>query len=165
MRAQDLVRRSAYPLPAGKVTRLEWFPAATGVARFDQFEIYLCETDSDELTGYFDANYGGATPTLVYHCASQPIAAAKNVYWGVDFETPFEYTAQENLLVELRWADDDGGFIYTYAGAEPVYAFVSQHDNTAVFGGTKLMQHRFRLTVAGVEVEPSSYGRVKAIFR
>ena len=139
--------------------------ADTAQARFDHFEIYFCETAVDELTGYFAENYGGATPALVYDRASQDVIATAGVYWGVDFDTPFVYTGRGNLLVELRWAGDDEGFIYTYVCAEPVYTFVSAHYSNATFGGTKLMQHRFRLTVDAVGIEPTSFGRVRAVYR
>lgn len=165
MRAQDLVRAATYPLPAGEVSRLEWFPMETVQARFDRFEIYMCETRVDALTANFADNYGGATPVLVYHRSSQIIDARKAVYWGVDFDTPFEYRGQGNLLLEVRWEGDDGKAVNTGAGAEPLYTFLAANSYNAEAGGMKLLLHRFRLTIEGTGVTPQSFGRLKSLWR
>lgn len=165
MRAQDLVRAETYPLPAGAIKKLEWFAADTVRARFDRFEIYLCETDVDALTADFADNYGGATPVLVYHRPSQIIDATKATYWGVDLDTPYVFAGRGNLLIEVRWEGDDGNAVNTGAGAEPVYTFLAANSYNAEVGGMKLLLHRFRLTIEGTGVTPQSFGRLKSLWR
>jgi hypothetical protein len=70
------------------------------------------------LSASFSGNYGGATPTTVFHADSM----ARGYYDGsnvwawdtVDFTTDFPYDSSKNLLVEITWAGSASGYTISY---------------------------------------------------
>ena len=165
MRSQDLVLQEEGPT-AGTITRWEWY-ASSLLSRgyFKNFKLTLCHTGRSELVADFVANYDNHKPVVVYEKESQYAEATAYTWWGFDFDTPFEYDGDDNLIVEVFWLERDGGpGVVSYwtpkKGRCCMYAGPVPTD-PAVFD----YLHYMRVTVSPTAVAPTSLGRVKAMFR
>lgn len=164
MRCQDLVLRDELQYPA-TITRWEWFASSfLSEGAFTNFSVRLCHTGRSALVEDFLANYGGNQPVIVYYAASQNPATTPYTWFGFDFQTPFAYNGNENLIVEVEWKGKVGSpATMTYwtkrhracalAVASPTPPVV--HDKV----------HYMRITVTAEDVRATSLGRVKTLFR
>lgn len=166
MRSQDLVLREE-GLTAGTITGWGWYASSVlSTGYFNNFKITLCHTGRKELVADFVTNYDGRTPRKVYERAAQFTGSAvAYTWWSFDFDTPFEYDGDDNLIVEVFWQERDGGpGVVSYwtpiKGRCCMYAGPVPTD-PAIFD----YLHFMRLTVSPTAVAPTSLGRVKAVFR
>ena len=166
MRSQDLVLQEE-GLTAGTITAWAWY-ASSLLSRgyFNDFKITLCHTGRSELVADFVANYDNRKPRKVYERNSLYTGSAvAYTWWGFDFDTPFEYDGDDNLIVEVFWQEREGGpGVVSYwtpmKGRCCMYAGPVPTD-PAVFD----YLHCMRITVSPTAVAPTSLGRVKAVFR
>jgi hypothetical protein len=120
-----------------------------------------CPTGLTALTNNFTTNYGGNTPVQVYNRSSQYIAAAANTWFGFDFDTPFEYNGSSNLIMEVDWSTDSGGYVYCRANSV-ASRFAYSYNGGSVYVASYL--HYQRITVNALGVAPTSLGRVKSLY-
>ncbi|HUU57303.1 MAG TPA: hypothetical protein VMW93_08170 [bacterium] len=121
-----------------------------------------CHTGLTALTNNFTTNYGGNTAVQVYSKSSQYIAATPNAWFGFDFDTPFAYNGTGNLIMEVEWNTDSGGYAYCRANS------VASRFVYSANGGMPYVQsylHYQRITIGAVGVAPTSLGRVRAMYR
>jgi hypothetical protein len=101
---------------SGVITQMSVFKTAyTYRATFPNTSIKLCHTTVSNVTTNYNNNYGGNTPTWVYHSASHVAGTGTADAWDtIDFQTNFTYDGTSNLLVEVTWAGSPSG---TYPGS------------------------------------------------
>jgi hypothetical protein len=160
VRSQGLVPASD-DLPTGPVMKWEWFGYVGSSGNYYNFYLRCCHTHLAALTNDFTGNYAGHTPAQVYYTASQYVAGTPDTWFGFDFDTPFEYDGTNNLIIEVEWNTDGGGYTYCYADATP------SHFVYASNGGMPIVSDYFhcqRITIGTTGVAPTSLGRVKSLY-
>jgi len=167
VRCQDLVLwNELYPpgdnAPVVYITKWEWFASTTlSPGYFENFTIKLCQTDRTELTANFDDNYRPFRPGTVYSRPSQYINANPNDWFGFSFPG-FYLFGNYNVLVEVEWNGDTGGYAYTYRSAATARCVFNYNNGTPVVHD---YVHYMRITIYYIPaVEPTSLGRVKALY-
>lgn len=167
VRCQDLVfGDELWPwdsAPVNYIRKWEWCPAhSVSPGQFNNFTIKLCHTTRTTLTTDFNANYAGRNPVTVYSRRSQSINAEPGKWFGFDFDSQFNYGFGANLVVEVEWSGDTGGYAYTYRSAATARCVFSYN------GGTPVVRdyvHYMRVTIDFIPgVEATSLGRVKALY-
>jgi hypothetical protein len=154
---------SSDAVPPGTISKWEWYTYIGSAGTFYSFKLRCCHTNLTALTTNFTANYGGNTPALVYSRSSQYIAGTPNAWFGFAFDTPFAYDAKHNLIMEVDWVGDTGG--YTYCRASSVAArFVYSYNSYGPYVQNYLHYQRVTVEPSGVGVRPTSLGRVKALY-
>ena len=131
---------------------------------FNNVRVWMCHTNKSALVATFDVNYAGNTPTQVMDELTLTLSGTGWLDVGIDANT-FNYNNRDNLLMEIRWKGASGRNVYCKiydATAGRCYAF-----NDAASSGTVVNEGQYiRLhinTMAGVE--PTSLGRVRALYR
>jgi hypothetical protein len=161
VRSQGLVL-STDAVPAGPISKWEWYTYTGSAGTFYNFKLRCCHTKLTTLSNNFTTNYGGNTPILVYSKSSQYIAATPNVWFGFDFDTPFNYDGSSNLIIEVEWNTDSGGYAYCRANSV-AGRFAYQYNGGSVYLGSYL--HYQQITIGGsTGVAPTSLGRVKSLY-
>ncbi len=160
-------------VPAGAITKWEWFSSATvGAGNLNKFRIKLCHTSLAALTSTYADNYDGKTPVEVFARDPLNLNAPANSWFGWDFDTSFNYNGTDNLIVEVWWEGRDYAYAYSYWGASSagrsVYSYIKY--NSPYFGYPDAgfvseYLHYMRITLNPTAVAPTSLGRVKALFR
>jgi len=132
---------------------------------FYDFEMRLCHTPLAELTENFSDNYGGNTPVLVASADPLDITAPEEGWWSVpDFE-PFRYDGVQNLIIEIRWQDDNEESVDMWCFDSGADRFLLSKQYGGETGSLATKLNRFRLTLeTDTSVEPASLGRVKSSF-
>lgn len=172
-RRQELILATD-PIGPGRVTKLEWYGGA-GVAtgKFYKFKVYLCDTTRSALGSSFADNYDGRTPTLVYAADPLTITLRPLSWTGFALSTPYDLNPAHNLLLETWWEGDDGAAGFTFAtvvGGQLRDCAAHVVDGVPKYGypsagkvGRHL--HYVRLTVTFPDVEATSWGRLRVMFR
>jgi hypothetical protein len=167
VRCQDLVFGSELrpfdAAPVNYIAKWEWYAAPTvSPGTFNNFTIKLCHTTRTTLTANFTANYAGQTPVTVYTRRSQPINAEPGKWFGFGFDSKFNYGFGSNVIVEVEWRGDTGGYAYTYRSAAAARCVFNYN------GGTPAVRdyvHYMRITISFIPgVEPTSLGRVRVFY-
>jgi hypothetical protein len=167
VRCQDLVLASElHPTKANPVIiirRWEWFASPNiSPGSFDNFTIKLGETTRTTLTTNFDGNYTYHGAQTVYSASSQYLNPSPNDWFGFDL-TWFYYREHYNLIVEVEWSGDSGGYVSTYRSAAPARCVFNYNSGTPVVHD---YVHYMRITIYFIPgVEPTSLGRVKALYQ
>jgi hypothetical protein len=166
VRCQDLVlSKELYPwdnAPVVYITKWEWFASTTlSPGYFNNFTVKLCQTDRTALTANFEDNYRPFRPGTVYSQPSQYINPNPDDWFGFGV-SPFYLFGNYNLLVEVEWSGDTGGYAYTYRSTATARCVFNYN------GGTPAVHnyvHYMRITIYFIPgVEPTSLGRVKALY-
>lgn len=134
-------------------------------ALFYYFELYFCHTSLDELTENFSDNYDGNTPILVSEADPLNITLAEDGWFSFPDPVPFEYDGENNLIVELRWMEDNGSDVYNWGfdcGSYRVLA-TKFYDGDTGFLSTKMNRMRLVITLDTI-VKPTSLGLLKTTF-
>jgi hypothetical protein len=166
VRCQDLVLASELHPPKSNpvipIRRWEWFASSTiASGYFNNFTIKLCHTDRTALTTDFAYNYGRFSPETVYSRSSQNLNPSPNDWFGFDL-TAFYYWEPYNVIVEVEWSGDSGGYAYTYRSAGTARCVFNYNNGTPVVHN---YVHYMRITIFFIPgVEPTSLGRVKALY-
>jgi hypothetical protein len=153
-------------LIAGTVTRWEWYTSSliiSGVVH--NFWIKLSHTSRDKLVDDFELNYDGHKPVKVFATEDMGTIPPSYTWFGFDFSPGFEYNGEDNLIVEVYWKDRDGtlsiGTFWTPYEARCCMCVGISTTEPAVFD----FVHYMRATISPIAVEPTSLGRVKAVFQ
>jgi len=165
MRVQELVPANEIG-GSGWVTKIEWQAATAATdARFYELELRLCHTPLDELTDYYDDNYGGNTPELVAVADPLSVTAGTDEWFAVPDMTPYHYDGADNLLVEVRWRVDNEREVDCWSWASDRDRYLSNYGYDAESGTASVKANRLRLTLEdGPAVLPVSWGVIKAGF-
>jgi hypothetical protein len=149
----------------GFVNAVEVRKADNTSGRFDNVRIWLCHTGPGQLGTNFNNNYDGNTPTSVKDANHLTLAGTGWFDLGI---TPdrFNYNNADNLLMEIRWAGDNGKRVLCYrTGTTPPRRLYAWNDSAGAGTLANDTQH-VRLTIGTMAaLEPSSWGRVKALYR
>lgn len=159
-------------VPAGNVTKWEWYASPTQrPGNFYKFRFKCCHTSRTTLSDTYVNNYDGKTPVQVYYRETCNISATANQWFGFNFDTPFAYNGDDNLLFEVWWEGDDNGYAYTYwtpMTGRYVYSYIkgtTPYNGYPDKGLVTNYLHYMRITVTSNDVAPTSLGRVRAMCR
>ncbi len=151
----------------------EWFSVKqVDDGTFGKFRISLCHTTRTTLAESYEENYAGFTPVRVFYRDPLPFNPPLGDWFGFQFDTPFHYDGVHNLICEVWWegATDDAT-AYTDWGpftGRCVVSFVVNGQPECGYPNRGRVQdylHYMRVTMSGVGVQPTSLGRVKALYR
>lgn len=149
------------------ITRVEYQSYDTYAAgNFYEFEMRLCHTPLSALTTNFSQNYGGKTPVLVARASPLTLNGVKDQWLAVKFTTPFEYNNRDNLIVELRWRNQQLTTkieVWAYTAGSNRLLINKGYNPTE--GQLSPKTDRLRITFSGVPVAATSLGNVKALLR
>jgi len=151
---------------AGDINEVEFYNATGAAGRYNNFIVHLCHTDRVSLSTTFGVNYYG-TPVQVVSLAAFNIPAARS-WFGLRMTRRFAYDNVRHLLIEIRWEGDNGVSVPIYttnplSENRRVWAF---NDPNAPTGEADGRAYYTRLSFgAFVACEPTSLGRVKALYR
>ena len=164
LRYQCLWLKSEINVP-GYINAIEFARSSgssTGV--FNHVGVLLCHTTKTELESTFNNNYAGKTPVTVLWRLRLSLSGTAWIDIGID-AYKFNYNNQDNLLMEIRWGPSSGIDILCWKSRMPcgcVYAASSEAGSGLVFHDTSYIRLHVG-TMAGLE--PTSLGRVRALFR
>jgi len=120
MRWQSLYTKDRIGRP-GKIHEMALFKSYYPTYYYGTFPnvtVKLVHTTVTVLSSDLSSNYGGNTPTKVFHASSLTRGYQHGSdYWGwdtVDFDTDFDYDSSKNLLVEVTWQGSGSGYSYTW---------------------------------------------------
>lgn len=151
----------------GAVTRVEYQSYDEYAAGyFYGLEMRLCHTPLSELTTNFNQNYGGKTPVLVASANPYTINGKKDEWFALDCSPAFDYNGVDNLLVEVRWRNQQYTTrveVWAYKAARNFLLLGS--DYNASEGTLSTKTDRLRITFDEGAVAASSLGKVKALLR
>jgi len=152
---------------SGPITRVEWNASqAVTAAAFGDLEITLCETPLSELTTSFAGNYGSNQPALVYTNSWEVITTTGDQWFGFDCSPSFSYGGSQNLIVEMRWRNDNEKSVLTWHfDTAPAARNNSAGEYNAETGKLGDFCSRLRVTYEVGAVAPTSLGRLRALFR
>jgi len=161
-----LVPKSDLNLKA-PVTRVEYQSYDDYAAGdFYQLEMRLCHTPLGALTTNFNQNYGGNTPVLVASADPYTINGKKDQWFGLDCAPAFDYNGVDNLIVEVRWRNQQLTTrveVWAYKAAGNF--LLLSNDYNAAEGSLSTKTDRLRLTFDDAAVAASSLGKIKALLR
>ena len=149
---------------AGNVNRVEFDKGDAAGGRFDSVRAWLCHTRKTALETTFADNYTGFTPVQVLNMRSVTVSGTGWFDLRINAGR-FNYNNRNNLLMEVRWDGDDGFDVRCWRSGQPYsrcYAFNHNASQGTVYNNGQ----RVRLTIGTmVGLEPTSLGRVRALFR
>ncbi len=150
---------------AGYVNGVEFaYQSGRPPAAFNNVRVWFCHTKKSELEAVFDNNYTGNTPVQVMEKLTLTLNGTGWYDLGID-PNKFSYNNRDNLLMEIRWYGDSGTSIYCWRSEGTAMRVYARNDNAAT-GTVEDNSQYIRLhinTLAGVD--PTSLGRVRALFR
>ncbi len=123
--------------------------AYTYAGTFPNVTVKMLNTTVTSLSSAFSANYGGRTPTRVFH--SDALYRGGHTYsWDtVALTTPFDYNGTDNLLIELTWVGSASGVtVYLYYGSTGGNRRVGAYnitDTTIASGSVENVIHNTRI--------------------
>ncbi len=150
---------------AGYVNAVEFaYQSGRPPAAFNNVRVWFCHTNKSALVATFDDNYAGNTPAQVMDKLTLTLSGTGWYDIGID-ANKFDYNNRDNLLMEIRWSGDSGRAIYCWR-SEGTAARVYAKSHTANTGMVEDKTQYIRLHVGTmVGLEPTSLGRVKALYR
>ncbi len=80
----------------------------------DSVYIYMALTELDELTDTFESNYTMGTRQLVLEVDTLYYGTIPEEWFTIELQTPFWYSGESNLLLELVSPGIDGGYTDIY---------------------------------------------------
>lgn len=126
----------------------------------------LCHTSIDLLTENFNDNYDGNLPELVAAEDPLDIIAPEEGWWAVPDIEPFKYDGYSNLIIEVRWLNDNEETIYMWGFDSGANRFLFAKNYAAETGTLTSKLNRFKLTLeTDTAVKPASLGRIKNLYR
>jgi hypothetical protein len=157
----------------GDLRRWEWHSSGGGTpGEFQQFKVQFLEVNRSGVTLPFNSNYENQTPVVIASGDPFVLDAPDAGWFGFDITPSFNYTGR-SLLVEVWWSGDTEGGTQCYAKnatgeSRCVYACIRNSVNVNGYpnqGKIYNWLHYMRFTVSPIAVEPTSLGRVRALFR
>ncbi len=124
--------------------------------------IWMGQSELDELGPFFKDNYLPGSKTLVFDQDSVLTGGTVNEWFTLYLDTPFEYDAQSNLIIEMEslncstiyvWGWDTGASRnrYTYSPGLPGGASDTEVPHLQIHGS--------------LELQRTTFGRIKALFQ
>ena len=80
----------------------------------DNVSIYMALTELTELTDTFESNYTIGTRQLVLEVDTLYYGTVPDEWFTIELQTPFWYSGESNLLLELFSPGFDGGYTDIY---------------------------------------------------
>jgi hypothetical protein len=152
----------------GNIARIEFKYESGGVAPTELAgcKMILCHSSKEKLTTTFKANYDFKTPVEVFNGKYSVPKDLKKDDWFILCEPDnFVYNNRNNLLFELSWTGATGTTTRTYISTADQPGRVRANSATAETGKLLANQgHVARLTIGNPAVNPTSLGRVRALF-
>jgi hypothetical protein len=149
---------------AGNVNAVEFEKSSSDSGRFNSVRVWLCHTNKAALEATFNNNYTGYTPVDVLNMRSINLSGTGWFDLRIT-SNRFNYDNKRNLLMEIRWNGDDGHNVACWRSSQP-YSRCYAYDHNAATGTVYNNGQRIRLTIgAMIGLEPTSMGRVRALFR
>jgi hypothetical protein len=149
------------------ITRLEY--QSVGLwkdVKFYKLELRMCHTSRTVLTDNFVKNYDGHTPVLVATADPFTVNAELDDWFGLAFSPYFKYDESKNLIVEIRWQNENtGAKVNTWAYDTGVGRMLKTREYNGSSGTLVTTVNRFRVTYDNPAVDASSFGKVKALCR
>jgi len=164
MRFQCLWRQSDIGY-AGYINAVEFrYSSGSSSGTFDNCRVLLCHTTKEELDYIFAENYAGRTPVTVLDVPKLALSGTEWIDIGINAET-FNYNNNDNLLMEILWRGDSNNNIYCKIYTDRgnrCYAFNDNAGSGSVYGEGQYIRLHIGTMVS---VEPTSLGRVKALYQ
>jgi hypothetical protein len=150
---------------AVEVDSISWKRSPWGQdnASFVDLNIYMGLSADDSLGLDFLDNYLPETRTLVFSRTSYTVSAGPDSWYGIALDTPYWYTGQDNLLIEIEWSAGSGSiYSYHWQTGQPRAIAASYGDSTAPGFETTLPHMHLNGTL---ELEQVSFAAVKSAFK
>lgn len=151
---------------AMEITSIAWQRAPSGndQGHYYDVKIYVGLCASDQLGASFENNWIPGTKTLVFAADQLDLSAGANEWEPIEFDDPYWYNGQQNLLIEVSWASANPSYsFYTWqwetGAARAVYA-------TNLGSATGILSTKMSmLQLAGtLELDAATFGCVKYSF-
>lgn len=148
-----------------EIVSISWQRGTTGVGPdglYTDFEIYLGYCPSDMLTTEFADNYLPGSRTLVHQDLTQTISAAEDEWFTITLDSPFWYSAEHNLIMELVWTSGTGNpSVYEF---NTPFTPVSLKSADPYGGSGFLSSMRNQFMLEGTEsLEAGTFGSIKVL--
>lgn len=123
---------------------------------------YLALSDLDELSTTFSENYIQGTKIEVVHLDALDLSGEQGDWILVEFETPFWYSCENNLLLEISTPEYDGCYAHFYDWDPESDRSLYSYDITAP-QGTLLSEVPYMIIEGTLSLEQSTVGRIKVL--
>ncbi len=152
----------------GNVARIEFLFESGGATptALEGCKMILCHSSKEKLTNTFKKNYDFKTPVEVFKGKYTVPEGLKNNDWFTVVEPDnFVYNNKNNLLMEISWTNATGATTKTYISLADQPGRLRVFDATGATGKLLPNQgHLARITIGNPAVNPTSLGRVRALF-
>lgn len=123
---------------------------------------YLALSDQDELSTTFSENYIQGTRIEVVHLDALDLSGEQGDWIQVEFETPFWYSCENNLLLEISTPDYDGCYAHFYDWDPDSDRSLYNYDITAS-QGTLLSEVPYMIIEGTLSLEQNTFGGIKIL--
>ncbi len=152
----------------GNVARIEFLFESGGATptALEGCKMILCHSSKEKLTNTFKKNYDFKTPVEVFKGKyTVPEGLKQNDWFTVAEPDNFVYNNRNNLLMEISWTNATGAITKTYISTADQPGRLRVFDATGTTGKLLPNQgHLARITIGNPAVNPTSLGRVRALF-
>jgi hypothetical protein len=142
--------------------------AGTPPATFTGCTMLLCHTPVNKITANFKSNYGGKSPVEVFSGKFEiPAGLQENDWFMVVAPETFRFNNTNNLLMEVVWTGASGAAESRFWIADTDQPGRVRAFSATAINGTVLPNQGqvARITIGSPAVNPTSLGRVRALFR
>jgi len=138
-------------------------PSPDNQGTFNDMAIYMGICDGAELGTTFDDNYINGTCTLVLSSPSYTSqAVAVNDWFEFTLDTPYWYSGQDNLLIEIQWSSGSGSlYSWNWDGGSNRCAYGPYGTSSASVRNSNVPNLRLNGTLS---LTNSTFARIKALF-
>ena len=138
-------------------------PSPDDHGTFNNLAIHIGLCDSDQLVETFDDNYISGTSVLVLSSSSYTTeTVGVNEWFTFVFDTPFWYSGQDNLLIEIEWSSGVGSlYSWVWDGGTNRSMYAHYGMATALVQQSTVPNLRLNGTLS---LENSTFARIKAAF-
>lgn len=139
------------------------FPSPEDQGTFNDLKVYVGLCASDELGTTFDDNYIPGTRTLVLSDSpyTTPVVPVGG-WFDVTLDTPYWYSGQENLLIEVEWSSGAGSlYSWSWTGTGTRCIFALYNEQQAAVSNENVPHLRINGTL---DLGSSTFGEIKASF-
>ncbi|MCK5133995.1 MAG: hypothetical protein KAR40_17830 [Candidatus Sabulitectum sp.] len=123
---------------------------------------YLALSDQDELSAVFSENYITGTRIEVLHLDAMDLSGEQGDWMQIEFETPFWYLYEHNLLLEISTPEYDGCYAHFY-GWDPDSDRSLYNYDIAADQGNLLSEVPYMKLEGTLSLEQNTFGRIKVV--
>ncbi len=123
---------------------------------------YLALSDQDELSTYFLENYISGTRIEVLHLDAWDLSGEQGDWVEVEFETPFWYSCENNLLLEISTPENDICYARFYNWDPDATRSLHNYDVTES-QGTLLSEVPYMIIEGTLNLEQNTFARIKIL--